>query len=1147
MALPFEIAPVEGCVQCRPYEGAKAGQHCSSCPAFGIAHYYPLAHGSSLPEVVILGDVPVGPRKVTPRPGMPPRVDLRPYHPAFDDDGGKVFRNAVHDVEKEFGKVQARFIYAVKCAVENPRGPIIHACQHYLQAELEQLAQQRAQAGLDPRVVILAAGPTVFQALGMRVGAHRDTLGRVYRDVQVGAARVHVVPTRSAREYAAVSGQYPTLLSDLERALRLARNQEIPVVPREELLPGYVFPKTLVEVQELIEFVEGYGPNGDPASWAISADTETNTLHPHWKGTKLLAVTFAWDVGRAAAVALDHPGTPYDWRPAYELCLRLLRRKRTIWHNGKYDWKVFWRLGEPLTDLGTPVWDSLLAEHLLEEDKKMEYGLKQLVKRFLPQFAGYEDRLHDLLVAAEEQAATGVALKVGRKEVKVPEAVIQALKYAVDHKYVTSAAFREPTVEKLLHKPGLPDDARKALTTILAAKRNGEFSGAAQAKEALQKRQQGGFENVPLDELLFYGAVDADVTRRLALLQRDRMEEEEREVRQARAQLRQQFAVGIGRAEQDEGRIVPEDNPHPLPAVRLLREFKLPRQRELAKIEYLGVKVDQAYLEWGAARLGEVETTMRAQLFELAGETFLPDSGKQVAQRLFFGGPGFIHPDPKHAEEIAQAYPEEVRYKDGRITYVPKYFTSGGQPQTGEVVMKMLVSRYRCPFANLLLAQKKAYKTGHTLFHNVRALSQMFEDGMLHGGYNLIGTATDRLSSSSGIVGLGFNYQNINKGLIGGLRNTRGDLVLGVDDKPIFEGVSCKKLFLPDDPSMCFGNADAKGAEVTIFGTYAYPFQGGEALVEALIQGLDAHCFFASNALNPDLVGAGLVGVQRRLALERAGVDDEHAWSYDDFKQRDELLAKGLGRGKKNDPASWETPALVKYALQLDALRDNIKRLVFGMLFGAGVAKTAAIAGISLELATQIRDLLFTKFPSIRTYMEQTKWELARFGLVETFDGGRRRFPINPRTAPRALLARASRQAINVKIQRTNSDIVLMVLCWIAEALERDMGGRVLLTVHDSIGFQVPKKYAHQIKDLFYEHGTRRVAQACPWLKSPYRWDVTLGPSYGEQKPIQKYLDGLPAEKPKAELEGYTRAEMIDDLMNPDVDVPEDERKRKKK
>ncbi len=1146
MALPFEIAPVEGCVQCRPYEAEKAGASCASCPAFKDAHYYPLPHGSDLPEVVILGDVPVGPRKVTPRPGMPPRLDLRPYHSAFDDDGGKVFRNAVHEVEKQFGKVQAKFIYAVKCAVENPRGAVIHTCGSYLHAELESIARKRQQAGLDPRVVVLAAGPATLQALGMRVGAHRETLGRVYMDVQVGAVKVHVVPTRSAREYAAVSGQYPTLCSDLERALRVARNAEVPIIPRETLMQGYVLPNTLAEVLELTEFVENYGPNGDPRTWAISADTETNTLHPHWTGTKVLAVTFAWDEGRAAAVPLWHPSTPYEPIEAWRACCKLLRSKPTIWHNGKYDWKVFWRMGEPMTYIGNPVWDSLLAEHLLEEDKKTEYGLKQLVKRFLPQFSGYEDRLHDLLVEAEQEDTPGVAIKVGKRQVKIPEAVSAALEHAIAQKYVKGPTFRESTLEKLLKK-ALPPEDLKALEILIAAKKNGEFSGVAQAKEALDKKRQGGFEAVPLDELLFYGAVDADVTRRMALIQRDRMEEEERKVRAARAKLRAQFSIGLGRTEEDEGRVVPEDNAHPLPAVRILHEFKLPRQRELAKIEYQGVKVDQTYLEWGSKRLLEVETTMRSQLFELAGEAFSPDSGKQVAQKLFFGGSGFVHPNPQHAEEIAEAYPQEVLYKNGRMMYIPRYFTAGGQPQTSEIVMKMLVSRYQCPFANLLLAQRKAHKTGHVLFRNVRQLANMFNDGMLHGGYNLIGTATDRLSSSSGIVGLGFNFQNINKALIGGLKDTRGELVLGVDGKPIFEGVSCKALFLPDDPSMCFGNADAKGAEVTIFGTYSAAYPGGDALVDALIQGLDAHCFFASSALNPTLVGAGLSGVQRRLALERAGIDDDHAWSYDDFKNRSEMLVRGLGAGKKNDPGSWEDPGLVKYALRLDELRDNIKKLVFGMLFGAGVAKTAAIAGISLELATQIRDLLFTKFPSIPIYMEQTKWELARFGLVETFDGGRRHFPLDTKTAPRALLARASRQAINVKIQRTNSDIVLAVLCWIAEALERDMGGRVLLTVHDSVGFQVPKKYAHQIKDLFYELGTKRVAKECPWLRSPYRWDVTLGPNYGEQKSIQKYLDGLPPELPPAELDGYTEEDRENDLQDPEVDVPEEPKKAKKK
>lgn len=150
----------------------------------------------------------------------------------------------------------------------------------------------------------------------------------------------------------------------------------------------------------------------------------------------------------------------------------------------------------------------------------------------------------------------------------------------------------------------------------------------------------------------------------------------------------------------------------------------------------------------------------------------------------------------------------------------------------------------------------------------------------------------------------------------------------------------------------------------------------------------------------------------------------------------------------------------------------------------------------------------------------------------------RRRFLVGA-GAPSELRAKAERRAINFKVQGTNSDIVLTVLCWIAEVVERDLKGRLVLTVHDSIGAVVPKKYAHQLPDIFLKHGTERVAKAFPWMPVPYRWDVEVGPSYGQVTSVEKYLASLPPEY-APQLDGYTEEEMLDDMRDPDAfDGPE--------
>ena len=1137
MATQLPVLQIEpsACPLCQqPPYNVKAGPSCEGCPSFKDAHYYPHPDGPDTAELIVLADAPPVPRLAL-IGGQAVQME-RQHHRVWADDGAKVVRQAVKEVaDNGFPNLQVRYAYAVKCASEKVDKKAASMCNPYLLADIARVVSNRVTLGFNKRVVVLACGLPALHALGVNVRSEAEALGRAFENVRVGGVEVSVVATRSLKSYAGHVGTYQTLLADVERALRIVRDQPVARLSREQAASGYRFPQTLPEVRELIDEVIRYSrPGTDPLDWAISFDTETNTLHPQWSGLKCLGVSFAWDEGKAAFVPLWHDSTPYDGAAAWEMVKELLRSgKKLMWHHGKYDWKVLWRLGLPMTDIGRPWWDAMLAEHTLEEDKKGEYSLKALTKRFFPQFSGYEDRLKDQLEQDEE--GEGEAVQVTRtKTVRVPEGVAQALKRVTEAKLVT-VAFKVPTVEKMLatglhKKQPISAEHLADLRIVLAAKAAGEFSYQQKEAEAKERKKKGGYEHVSLPELSFYAAVDADVTRRLALIQNRRMLEEDKIIARKRAVEKESLANQPPAQQGKQVFVVKELCPDPHPSHTTVRAFKLPLQRELAKIELRGVKIDKAYLTYGIEKLDQVLAVTDQQIYEVCGENFKLGAARKIASFLFEGGAGFIHPNPEHAEEIARKNPGEARYANGRMYYTPHHFTAGKQIQTSEHVLKGLVSRFECPLANLLLARKKADKARHTFFENAGKLAEMFGDDHVHGGYNQTGTVTDRLSSSSGVTGVGFNFQNMPRGFLGALRDTRGKMVLMDDGKtPVFEGVKCKKLFIPDSDDQCFFNADAKGAEVTIFGSYSED----DALNAALCDGLDAHCFFASAALNPAQVGVGKTGRDRQLALERAGVDDDHAWSYEDFfaahtlEDKDQILEKS-------------------YVVRLKELRTNIKRLVFGMLFGAGVRKIAEIAGIPLALAQVVKDLLFSKFPSIPLYMEQTKWELRTFGLVETYHGGRRRFPIDAANAPKSLLARAERQGVNVKIQRTSSQIVLTTMCEIAPIIERDMGGHLLLTVHDSIGGQVAKKYAHQMPDLIHEYGTKKVGRDNPWLKAPYRWDLEMGSSYGTLSSAAKYLSKLPPPLPAPELDGYTEGDKFVDLRDPD-DWEDSKPKSKKK
>ena len=88
------------------------------------------------------------------------------------------------------------------------------------------------------------------------------------------------------------------------------------------------------------------------------------------------------------------------------------------------------------------------------------------------------------------------------------------------------------------------------------------------------------------------------------------------------------------------------------------------------------------------------------------------------------------------------------------------------------------------------------------------------------------------------------------------------------------------------------------------------------------------------------------------------------------------------------------------------------------------------------------------------------------------------------------------RQAVNARIQTTSSDLVMYNLIDIANWL-KTKGGRLLLTVHDSLLFQLPKNVGPVYADI-KKIITDRTAERAPWLPVEWKFDVGCGPNYGD-------------------------------------------------
>ncbi|MDF1686854.1 MAG: DNA polymerase I [Parvibaculaceae bacterium] len=142
------------------------------------------------------------------------------------------------------------------------------------------------------------------------------------------------------------------------------------------------------------------------------------------------------------------------------------------------------------------------------------------------------------------------------------------------------------------------------------------------------------------------------------------------------------------------------------------------------------------------------------------------------------------------------------------------------------------------------------------------------------------------------------------------------------------------------------------------------------------------------------------------------------------------------------------------------AMRRRAKAINFGIIYGISAFGLANQLGISRTEAGEYIDLYFSRFPGIRTYMDETKAFAHENGYVETIFGRRIHLnEINSKNGARRSFQ--ERAAINAPIQGAAADIIRRAMIAMPGALkEANSQARMLLQVHDELIFEVPAEDA---------------------------------------------------------------------------------------
>lgn len=150
-------------------------------------------------------------------------------------------------------------------------------------------------------------------------------------------------------------------------------------------------------------------------------------------------------------------------------------------------------------------------------------------------------------------------------------------------------------------------------------------------------------------------------------------------------------------------------------------------------------------------------------------------------------------------------------------------------------------------------------------------------------------------------------------------------------------------------------------------------------------------------------------------------------------------------------------------------LRRSAKAINFGIIYGISAFGLSRQLSIPMGEADKYIKLYFSRYPEIKTYMDNIKKQVLDLGYVETIFGRRCHFPYS-KDASAAQRNFSQRAAINAPIQGSAADLIRRVMVKIPSVLESaGLKTKMLLQVHDELIFEAPKTEVKKAEKIIHK------------------------------------------------------------------------------
>jgi DNA polymerase-1 len=201
---------------------------------------------------------------------------------------------------------------------------------------------------------------------------------------------------------------------------------------------------------------------------------------------------------------------------------------------------------------------------------------------------------------------------------------------------------------------------------------------------------------------------------------------------------------------------------------------------------------------------------------------------------------------------------------------------------------------------------------------------------------------------------------------------------------------------------------------------------------------------------------------------------------------------------QKNDDIHARTARLVFNAQtdeELKEARRFAKIVNFAIAYAIEPFGLSQRVGISRKEAKKVIDDYYDTYKGVRRFMEEVPEKAREHGYVRSIYGRIRPIPgINDRNGN--IRGRAEREAINMPIQGTSSDIVKIAMLHVDEALKREgLRARMVMQVHDELLVEAPAEEAERVAELL-----RREMESAVELDVPLLVEVGIGDNWMDAK-----------------------------------------------